>query len=125
MPVTPATVAPVPDQIIYTAQLPRVIDLTNAAAAQRLAIKQIVQTASEITVSYQFANGQTRTVSYQLLLEGNTAPVRVVAQAPAPVVVVAPSPGAYYYEPYHYCGPWYPPVVVRFGADFGFRRHWH
>lgn len=132
-PAAVAPVVPVPDQIVYAARLPGVEDLTNVAAAQGLAINQIIQTARHITVSYQLANGRTRTVSYQLLPTGDAAsaqvvaqapaPVQVIAQAPAPVVVVAPAPDVYYYDPYYY-GAWYPPIAVRIGADFGFRGRW-
>ena len=109
------------DQIVYAPQLPGVADLIHVAAAQGLTIKQIVQTASEISVSFQLANGQTRTVAYELLLAGNQMPVQTVSPAPrpSPVVVVAPSPDVCYYDPYYYYGPWYPPVSVRLGADFG------
>lgn len=101
--------------------------LTNIAAAQGLTIKQIVQTAREIDVSYQLANGLTRTISYQLLLTANPTPAPAVAAAPAPVVVVAPPPAAYfydYYDPFYYYGPWYGPVAVRVGGEFGFRGRW-
>jgi hypothetical protein len=124
VPFAAVPVAATPDQIVYTPQLPRVVDLTNAAAAQRLTINQIVQTASGITVSYELANGQTRTVSYQLLLAENTTPVQTVIPTSAPVVVVAPLSGVYYYDPYFYYGPWYPPIALRFGANFGFRGRW-
>jgi len=120
---SPAPVAVTPDQIIYAAQLPTVADLTHAAAVQGLAVNQIVQTASDITVTYRFANGQTRTISYQLLVAGNQSPVQPVVASAAPVVVVAPYTDAYCYGPYYY-GPWYPPIAVRIGAGFGFRGHW-
>ena len=137
----PAVAAPLaPDQIIYASQLPGVTSLTNAAAAQGLAIKQIVQSAREVTVSYQLANGQTRTISYQLLPTAGAqvaqgvpvpasapppvtvvpAPVGVptVTVVPAPTVIYTPAVESYYYDPY-YSGYWYPPVSVSLGLGWG------
>ena len=142
---TPSNVAPAapsasaaavaPDQIIYAPQLPNVGTLTNAAAAQGLAIKQISQTDREIEVTYQLGTGQTRTISYQLLPangaspSGSVAPSAAVIPAPstAPTVVYAvtdPYPYYYGYGPY-YSGYWYPPVSVRLGFGWGYRGgHW-
>jgi hypothetical protein len=123
MPATPVAAAATPDQVIYTAQLPSVADLTRGAAAQGLAINQIAQTARDITITYQLANGQTRTIAYELLAAGNQVPASQVTVAPASVVVVAPAPDVYYYGPYYY-GSWYPRVAVRIGGDYRFRGRW-
>lgn len=126
----PAAVAP--NQIIYTPRLPSVADLTNAAAAQGLAIDRIEQNSAQITVVYRYANGQINTVAYQLLpATGGTATTVQTPSTPPPVVVEAPPRVIYYegYAPgYYYYGPgygWYPPVSVHlgFGYRFGGRPH--
>lgn len=117
----------VADQIIYAPQLPSVAELIKMAAAQGLTVRQIVQSDRAVSITYQLANGQSKTISYQLLANAVTASAPVVATTPAPtttrVVYVAPD---YYYDPFYYpyYGPyWYPPVSVRLG--FGFRgRGW-
>ena len=133
----PAVTVPVvsaPDQIIYLSQLPTVNALTGIAAAQGLNVKQIVQTDREVSVSYQVANGQVRTISYQLL-PNVSAPVQVQARAvevvPAQTVVYAREPQpVYYYDPF-WGSYWYPPVAVNLGFRWGwgfrggYRGHWH
>ncbi len=124
LPTTPApTVAtdpqPAPFQTVYAPQLPSVAELTKVAAAQGLAIKQIIQSARELSVTYQSTDGQTKTVSYQLLANAGVNPVA----APAPAeVYMTPPPTAYYYDPYYpyyYPGYWYPPVAFRIGFGWG------
>ncbi len=94
-----------PDQTIYAPQLPSVAELTNAATAQGLTIKQITQSAHDLRITYQTADGQILVVLYRLLTDAGAN----LAQAAAPTVVyaVAPSPVYYFYDPY------YPPVSVR------------
>jgi len=107
-----------PNQIIYTPQLPGITELTSAAAAQGLTIKLIDQSAREVSITTQSADGQTKVVSYQLLSDAKaTAPTGVAA---------APSRVYYYYEPDapFYSGYWYPPVSVRFGFGFRGGRRW-
>ena len=111
--------APAPNQIVHAHQLPSVADLTKAAAAQGIAIKQIVQSARDISVSYQLAGGQTRTVLYQLLSSENPPAVSVPT-----VVYVERSPDYYYYgDPFYPgYGHWYPGFSARIG--FGHRGRW-
>jgi len=117
-----------PNQLVYTHRLPGVNELTNIAAAQGLTIERIEQSASQVTVVYKYANGQTNTVAY-LPLPGSagSSPQLVVSTTPPPVVVVSePAPRVVYYDGY---GPgyyyssnpeyWYPPVSIALG--FGFR----
>ena len=157
---TPSSLAPAVDvvstpqanQIVYAPRLPSTTELTNVAAAQGLSIDKIVQTASQMTVVYRSANGQTNTVAYMLLpAGGSTAASEVPAPSAAPsgavmgtttqtviaapsspapqVVYVTPSPApAYYYDPFYYPAyygyPWYSPVSV--GIGFGFYGgHYH
>jgi hypothetical protein len=129
--------APAANQVIYTPRLPTAAELSNAAAAQGVAVERIEQTSSQITVSYRYSNGQTNVVSYQALPAGSAsapAPQQTVVQSAPPAVVYAPPPPRviYYDEPvyYPYPGyyrPYYPPVSLSFG--FGYRhgggyRHW-
>jgi hypothetical protein len=130
MPTTPAPVVvtaatPAPSQVIYSPRLPSPAELTNAAAAQGITVQKIDQTSSQITVVYQYANGQTTTVAYQLLPAAGTTPTQTyVESAPPPTVVYAPPPQVVYYESYgprYYPAFWYPPVSLRLGFGYGFR----
>ena len=109
-----------PSQIVYTPQLPGVAELASIAAAQGATIKQIIQSARDLNVTYQMPDNQVKTVVYQLLTEAGTNPV----QAPAPtfIDVNQPVPGAYYdpYDPY-ISADWYLPVSLRLGLGFGAR----
>ena len=126
----PAQMAP--SQIIYASQLPSVPELTKAAAAQGLTIKQIVQSARDLNVVYQSAEGQINTVVYQLLADAGSSPVQATApaavQVTTPTVVYTTPPVAnYYYDPYYYpyySGYFYPPVSVRLGGGFRGGRRW-
>jgi hypothetical protein len=114
-PVVTSMPEPAPNQIVYATQLPAVPELTRAAAAQSLTIKQIVQSPRDLTLTYQSADGQTKVVAYRLLSDAGAG----VVQPPAPTVVYAAPPyPSYYYDPF-YPDYWYPPFSVRFG--FGFR----
>lgn len=132
-----------PDQTVYVAQLPSVTTLTNSAAAQKQSVKQIVQSDREISVTYQLADGNLKTISYQLLptADGSSAGVALStapnspSSAPSTVVVYPPLPAyVYTYDPF-YSDWWYPAVGVRLGVNFGyharpahawsgFRGHW-
>jgi hypothetical protein len=128
-PVTPAAEAAAPlapNQLVYSARLPGVNELTNIAAAQGLAIERIVQTPTQITAVYKYAGGQTNTVAYLLLPNAANATGQAVAPAsPAPTVYYAPPPRVVYYDDYapsyYYADRayWYPPVSLSLG--FGFR----
>jgi hypothetical protein len=119
--VVPATTAP--SQVIYSPRLPTPAELTNAATAQGVTIARIEQSTSQVTVTYQLANGQTNVVSYQLLPAAGSA----VATTTPPPTVVETAPRVVYYEPAYgyypayYPGYWYPPVSVRLGFGYGFR----
>lgn len=133
---TPSSPAPAPeavmvasqrvDQTVYTQRLPSVAELTNAATAQGRTIQRVEQTASQVTVSYQAANGQVTTVAYLILpAAGTSAPTVVATPTPPPTTVVyaEPPPQVVYYSdgPYYYGYPryYYPPVSLSLG--FGFR----
>lgn len=134
----PDTVAaPQASQVVYAPRLPTVAELTNVAGAQGLTIDKVVQTASQMTVVYHSANGQTNTVAYMLLPAAgtSTSTVAVATTTPPPTVVyAAPAPApVYYYDPFYYpsyyAGPWYPPVSVSLGFGwgwgYGFRGGYH
>lgn len=155
-PTTPApavdvSATPQPNQLVYAPRLPSATELTNVAAAQGLTIDKMVQTASQMTVVYRTANGQTNTVAYVLLpgagataaapsvapapagnvVVGTTTPTVVVAPTPAPQVVYttpAPAP-VYYYDPFfyptYYSYPWYSPVSVSVGFGYHWGGHGH
>jgi hypothetical protein len=115
---TALTAQPAPDQTIYAPQLPSGAELTNAATAQGLTIKQITQSAHDLRITYQTADGQILVVLYRLLPDAGAN----LAQAAAPTVVyaVAPSPVYYFYDPYdpYYSAVLYPPVSVRLSLGF-------
>jgi hypothetical protein len=122
-PVGVANPAPAPNQIIYLTQLPSVGTLVNIAAAQGLAVEQIVQNAAQIIVVYKYANGQTNAICYQLLPTAGAVPApagatAVVVPAQTTVVYGTPEP-AYYYDPFYYPWPWFGAVALDLG--FGFR----
>jgi hypothetical protein len=115
--------APVPNQVIYLPQLPNPGELTKAAAAQGIEIQQINQTANQLVVVYRYSNGQSTTIAYQLLASASTAPVvapgAVATATPAPTVIYTTP--RYYYEPYYDPWPWFAPVTIGLGFDYGFR----
>jgi hypothetical protein len=116
-----ATPAPTPNQYVYTPRLPSVAELSNAAAAQGLAIERIEQSATQIIAVYKYDNGQTNTVAYQTLPPSSSG--TVVTAAPAPTVIYESSPRVVYYDDYDpfYYPYWYSPVSVRLGIGFGHR----
>lgn len=117
---------PTPNTIVYIPQLPNPTELANAAAAQGLAIDKIVQTSAQIIVVYKYANGQTNTVSYQLLPAAGAAPATTTTVVPATtatVVYASPSP-AYYYDPYSYYYPWPWFAPVAFSVGIGYHGGW-
>jgi hypothetical protein len=123
------TGAPPPNHVVYTAQLPSVEDLTNAATAKGTTISRVDQTSSEITISYQHANGQVNVVAYRLLSDtGNSRSVPVVTR-PSPPVVHVPRTRVVYYDSYRSYDPWYwyPPVSLSIGLGFhhGHHHSWH
>lgn len=127
--VAPASPMPAPNSIIYIPRLPTPAELSNAAAAQGLTIAKMEQTSDHITVVYQYSNGQTNTISYQLLsaagvatAPGTPAPAAVTAMVPASTTtVVYPDAGYYYYDPFYYPWgwPWYAPVSLSLGFGYG------
>ena len=138
---TPSSPAPVIEtqtapqaatQTVYTPRLPSAAELTNAASAQGLTVDRIVQTESQMTVTYRSTNGQTNTVAYMMLpaagAPASTVQATTVVAAPAPAtrVVYAEAAPIYYYDPFYYpayYNPWYAPVSVSLG--FGYRGGWH
>src|SRR5215207_8189594 len=62
---TPTTTGP--NQVVYTAQLPSVQQLTDAAAAKGTTVLRIEQLPSELVTTYRFSNGQESVVAYRLL----------------------------------------------------------
>jgi hypothetical protein len=143
--VADTTAAPQPTQVVYSPRLPSAAELSNVAAAQGLTIDKIIQTATQMTLVYRTANGQTNTVAYMLLPAAGNAPASAPATVstttvaapttPAPQVVYTPAPAApqvvyysapapVYYSPYYYptyyASPWYTPVSVSLGFGFGY-----
>jgi hypothetical protein len=122
-PVVAPSAAPTPNQIVYSPRLPSAAELSSAAAAQGLTVVRIEQSNSQMVAVYQYSNGQTNTVAYQLL-PANGAPAAETAQSgPAPTVVYADSPRVVYYDgpgyyPGYYPYYWYPPVSVGIGLGF-------
>ncbi len=141
---------PQANQIVYAPRLPSTTELTNVAAAQGLSIDKIIQTASQMTVVYRSANGQTNTVAYLLLpaagstaanevpapsavpsgaVMGTTTQTVIAAPSPAPQVVYATPAPIYYYDPFYYPAyysyPWYSPVSVSIGWGFGYHGGYH
>lgn len=123
------TAMPVPNQTVYLPELPTAGELTTAASAQGLTVERIVQTPTQVTAVYRTPAGQTNTVAY-LMLPAAGAPTAqvVVPQAPvtSTVIVTRPAP-VYYYRDYDdggFCDPWpwYGPVSVGFGWNWG--GHW-
>jgi hypothetical protein len=125
---TVASPTPTPNTIVYIPQLPTPAELANGAAAQGLSIEKIVQTSAQIIVVYQYANGQTNTVAYQLLPAAGAAPVApaatttVVPAAATTVVCAQPAPAYYYYDPYYYpwSWPWFAPISLGIGLGYGY-----
>lgn len=135
---------PTPSQIVRLSQLPTVAALTNAAASQGVAVRQITLTSGQVIVVYRFNNGQSTTICYQVPQAAavTSAPVAAVpavssVQVAAPATVVAvpvttvvvpaqpavlyevqPSAPAYAYDAAYY--PWYcsAPVCIGYGAFY-------
>jgi hypothetical protein len=109
-----------PNRIIYSPRLPSPTELSNVAAAQGWSIERIDQTDSQITVIYRYSNGQTSTVSYQLLGSTSTpAATTTVVTAPPPTVIYREvSPYYYYRDPFY--APWgyYNPVSISLGFGY-------
>lgn len=81
---SPTPSAPAPNQIIYLPQLPGVPELTRAATAQSMTIKQIVQLPGDLTITYQLADGQTKIVAYRQLADAGNGNTSVATPSPAP-----------------------------------------
>jgi hypothetical protein len=132
--------APAFTEVDYVNQLPNPNDLVNTGVPEGAKVSKIVQTGSDITVTYSYANGQIRAVTYRLLpAASSSATTSVVTTStvptpstPAPAVAYSEaSPGytvvyaqpapVYYYPAYGYYYPWFP-VSVHLG--FGFRGGW-
>jgi hypothetical protein len=130
--VTPAT-AVTPNQIVYAQRLPSAAELTNAAAAQGLAIDRIEQTSTQVTAVYRYGNGQINAVAYLLLPAAGAAAASPIATptTPPPAVVYQAAPRVVYYDDYYDYGPgyypyyWYPPVAFRVGLGFNYHYGYH
>lgn len=115
------SVSPAPNQIVYAPRLPSAQELSNVAAAQGLTVTKIEQTSTQVTATYQAANGQTNVVAYLLLPTANASTsVRVVTTPPPTVVYTTPAPRVVYYDSPGYYDPWYwyPPVSLSLGFGF-------
>jgi hypothetical protein len=138
---TGPTSAPAPNEVDYVKQLPNPNDLVKANVPAGSTVSAITETSSDITVTYSYANGQVRVVSYRLLpAAGSSAAAGTMPTpaTPAPGVVCAPtSPGytvvyeqpapVYYYPAYGYgYYPWAFPVSVGIGfrGGWGFHGGW-
>jgi len=130
-----APAAAASNEINYVSQLPSPSELSNTQPPAGARISKISQTASGISVTYLFANGQTQVVSYRLLASASapdggiapavpaaaaapSAPPTAVIQSPAVAQPSSPAP-VYYYDapapavvyqvapPVYYDGPRY------------------
>jgi hypothetical protein len=137
---TVAAPGPAPNEIDYVKQLPNPNDLANANIPPGATVSAISQTNTDVTVTYSFANGETRVVSYRLLSSTASATGSVLSatgsvptpSTPAPVAVydsTSPSytvvydqPAPVYYYPEYY--PWCSPVSVRIGFHDGWGWGW-
>jgi hypothetical protein len=128
---SPAGPMPAPNSTIFVPRLPTPADLSNAAAAQGLAIAKMEQTTDHITVVYQYADGQTNTIAYYLLsaagsaiAPGAPAPVSATVVVPATATAVVYPQPVYYYDPFYYGyeggWPWYAPVSLSFGFGYNY-----
>jgi hypothetical protein len=125
--VAPST-AVAPNQVVYAQRLPSVTELTNAAAAQGIAVEKIEQTSTQITAIYRYGNGQINAVAYLLLPTAGAAASPVpTPSTPAPAVVYQAEPRVVYYDdnydgygPGYYPYYWYPPVAFRVGLGFNY-----
>ena len=129
--VAPAT-AITPNQVVYAQRLPSVTELTNAAAAQGLAIDRIEQTSTQIMVVYRYGNGQINAVAYLLLPTAGAAASPVpTPSTPAPAVAYEPASRVVYYDdsygywPGYYPYYWYPPIAFRVGLGFNYHYGYH
>jgi hypothetical protein len=113
-----------PNQIVYTQRLPSPAELTNAAAAQGLAVERIEQSPTQVLATYRTASGQTNVVSYQTLPPAGTDSSNYVTTVPATpptVIYERPEPRVVYYydDPIYFPRVWYPPVSLSLGFGFG------
>jgi hypothetical protein len=116
-----------PNQVVYTAQLPEVQELTDAAAAKGTTILRVEQTPSEILTTYRFSNGQESVVAYRLLPAAGSASTSRVVIPPPPPVVYVPSPRVIYYDSFRSYDPWFwhSPISFRIGLGFHGGHHHH
>lgn len=129
--VAPAAPLPAPNRVVYAPRLPSAKELTQAAAAQGLAINRIDQTSSEVTVVYQLPDGRTNTVAYRLLAGADSGvataetapppPRRTVIYTPAPPNVIYYEPARRVYDPWYWDPYWDSPVSLNFGFGYVYR----
>jgi hypothetical protein len=131
-PTVASSTAVTPNQIVYAQRLPSVAELTNAAAAQGLAIDRIEQTSAQITAVYRYANGQINIVAYLLLPTAGATTIPVpTPSTPPPAVVYNTAPRVVYYDADYGYGPayypyyWYPPVAFSIGLGFNYHYGYH
>ncbi|HXA14606.1 MAG TPA: hypothetical protein VNW23_05720 [Opitutaceae bacterium] len=124
---------PAPNEVDYVSQLPNPNDLANKGVPGGARVAMIAQTSADITVTYAYASGQVRIVSYRLLsatgssVATGSVPVPTTP-APTPVydnnnaspayTVVYQQPAPIYYYPAYGYYPWFWPVSVGFGFGF-------
>ncbi len=108
------------NQTVYTARLPSVQELTDAAAAKGTRITRVEQSDARIVATYQLANGQTQTVVYQTLPAAGKTGSATLVTTPPPAVVYVPRSRVVYYDASPAYDPWYwnPPVSLSFGFGF-------
>jgi hypothetical protein len=124
-----APAGPKVDGLVYVAQLPTPAQLIKEASAEGITVSRLEQTAERILVTYQYANGTTRTYAYLPLAADGTVPAgtpAVVASATPPVVYAEPD-RVYYYPRYvrYYDPGWdfWAPLAVGVGLGWGFGGH--
>jgi len=81
-------------QVVYLPQLPTADQLTQSASTEGRTIARIDQTGNQVTVVYNGANGQSDTVSYQLLPQATSA-AGGQTYVPPPQAYAPPAPQSY------------------------------
>ena len=80
----PVSAAPAVNETVYVPQLPSAEELTKAATAQGVTVTRISQSASQVTITYQYPNGQINTVAYQPLSNADASLTTAPAGVPMP-----------------------------------------
>jgi hypothetical protein len=120
-----AAQSPAPKEIIYTRELPSATELNGDAAEQGLIVKEIIRSADRLDVTFQAPDGQTKSVTYEVLRDTTlfpkraTSPAIVFSKTPSPTILDEDRDRANSYPSFRQ-SDWFPSITFRF--DFGRRR---